>query len=69
MRKNTHGINMGIRIWRKDTDIFYKKKDNETVRLTSIDHPQIEGKFTATPASGLTNLFYGCIDFLVQLLN
>ena len=32
------------------------------VRLTSIDLPQIEGKFTATPG-GLTNLpFYGCID-------
>jgi hypothetical protein len=37
----------------------------DTVRLTSIDHPQIEGKFTATPG-GLTNLFYGCIDYLVQ---
>jgi hypothetical protein len=33
----------------------------DTVRLTSIDHPQIEGKFTATPG-GLTNVFYGCID-------
>ncbi len=32
-----------------------------TVRLTSIDHPQIEGKFTATPG-GLTYLFYGCKD-------
>jgi hypothetical protein len=32
-----------------------------TVRLTSIDHPQIEGKFTAAPG-GLTNVFYGCID-------
>ncbi len=28
------------------------------VRLTSIDHHEIEGKFTATP-SGQTNLFYG----------
>jgi hypothetical protein len=27
-----------------------------TVHLTSIDHPQIEGKFTVTPG-GLTNLF------------
>ncbi len=33
----------------------------DTVRLTSIVHPQIEGKFTATPG-GLTNLFYGCKD-------
>ena len=32
-----------------------------TVHLTSIDQPQIGGKFTATPG-GLTNLFYGCID-------
>ncbi len=32
-----------------------------TVRLTSIDYPQIEGKFTAT-TGGLTNLFYGCKD-------
>jgi hypothetical protein len=32
-----------------------------TVCLTSIDHPQIEGKFTATPG-GLTILFYVCID-------
>jgi hypothetical protein len=32
-----------------------------TVRLTSIVHPQIKGKFTATPG-GLTNLFYGCKD-------
>ena len=32
-----------------------------TVRLTSIDHPQIGGKFTVTPG-GLTNLFYGCKD-------
>ena len=31
------------------------------VCLTSIHHPQIEGKFTAAPG-GLTNLFYGCID-------
>ncbi len=37
------------------------KKKNHTVRLTSIDHPQIEGKFTATPG-GLTNLFYSCKD-------
>jgi hypothetical protein len=29
-----------------------------TVRLTSIDHPPMGGKFTATPG-GLTNLFYG----------
>ena len=32
------------------------------VRLTSLDHPQIEGKFITTP-SGLTNLFYGFIDY------
>ncbi len=32
-----------------------------TVHLTSIDHPQIEGKFTMTPG-GITKLFYGCID-------
>jgi hypothetical protein len=32
-----------------------------TVCLTSINHPQIEGKFTATPGR-LTNLFYGCKD-------
>ena len=32
-----------------------------TVRLTSIDDPQIGGKFTTTPG-GLTSLFYGCID-------
>jgi hypothetical protein len=32
-----------------------------TVRSTSIDYPQIEGKFTAT-IGGLTNLFYGCKD-------
>jgi hypothetical protein len=32
-----------------------------TVRLTRIYHPQIEGKFTATP-DGLTNIFYSCID-------
>ena len=31
-----------------------------TVRLTSIDHPEIGGKFTVTP--GGTNLFYGCKD-------
>ena len=31
------------------------------VHLTSIDHPQIEGEFTATPI-GLTNLFDGCKD-------
>jgi hypothetical protein len=29
-----------------------------TVRLTSIHHPQIEGKFTATPG-GLTTILYG----------
>jgi hypothetical protein len=32
-----------------------------TVRLTSTDNPQIEGKFTVAPG-GLTNVFYGCID-------
>ena len=32
-----------------------------TVRLISIVHPQIEGKFTVTPG-GLTSVFYGCID-------
>ena len=32
-----------------------------TVHLTSIDYPQIEGKFTAT-TGGLTNLFYDCKD-------
>jgi len=32
-----------------------------TVRLTSIDHPQIGGKFTAT-SGGLTRVFYGCKD-------
>jgi hypothetical protein len=31
------------------------------VHLTSIDYPQIEGKFTAT-TGGLTNLFYCCKD-------
>ena len=38
-----------------------KPRYGTTVRLTSIDHPPIGGKFTATP-SGLTNLFYGCKD-------
>ncbi len=33
----------------------------DTVRLISIVHPQIEGKFTTTPV-GLTSVFYGCID-------
>ena len=32
-----------------------------TVHLTSIDHTQIEGKFTTTPGR-LTNIFYGCKD-------
>jgi hypothetical protein len=32
-----------------------------TVRLTSIHHSQIGGKFTATPG-GLTSVFYSCID-------
>jgi hypothetical protein len=32
-----------------------------TVRLTSIDCPQSEGKFTVT-TGGLTNLFYDCKD-------
>ena len=32
-----------------------------TISLTSIDNPQIGGKFTATPGE-LTNLFYGCKD-------
>ncbi len=41
--------------------ILYLKPKVGTVYLTSIDHPQIGGKFTATP-SGLTNLVYGCID-------
>ncbi len=31
-----------------------------TVRLASIYHPYIKGKFAATPAWA-TNLFYGCI--------
>jgi hypothetical protein len=35
--------------------------EDSTVRLTSIDYPQIEGKFTAT-AGELTNLLYGCKD-------
>ncbi len=35
------------------------KAGSYTVCLTSIDYPQIEGKFTAT-TGGLTNLFYGC---------
>ncbi len=34
---------------------------SNTVCLTSIDHPQIGGEFTATPGE-LTNLFYGCKD-------
>ena len=34
-----------------------------TVCLTSIYHPQIGGKFTATPGV-LTNIFYGCIHQL-----
>ncbi len=34
-----------------------------TVHLASIDHPQIEGKFTASPGGLLTNLFYGCKDY------
>jgi hypothetical protein len=39
----------------------WHKSVKTKVCLTSIDHPQIEGKFTATPG-GLTNLFYGCKD-------
>jgi hypothetical protein len=38
-----------------------KNKKIGTVRLTSVDYPQIEAKFTAT-TGGLTNLFYGCKD-------
>ena len=41
--------------------IFICTHQLSTVRLTSIDHPPIGGKFTATPG-GLTNLFYGCKD-------
>jgi hypothetical protein len=36
-----------------------------TVRLISIDHPQIEGKFTETPG-GLPNVFYGCKDLFIE---
>jgi hypothetical protein len=41
--------------------IFPHRSHSATVHLTSIDHPQIEGKFTATP-DGLTSLFNGCKD-------
>ncbi len=34
-----------------------------TIRLISIVHPQIEGKFTATPG-GLTSVFYGWLTSL-----
>ena len=42
-------------------DVVVEEARAPTVRSTSIDYPQIEGKFTAT-TGGLTNLFYGCKD-------
>ncbi len=39
-----------------------------TVRSTSIDHPQIEGKFTATP-DGLPNLFYDALTSSMIVVN
>jgi hypothetical protein len=37
--------------------------------LTSIDHPQIEGKFTATPG-GLTNFFMVALaSSMIELVN
>ena len=36
-----------------------------TVRLTSIYNPQIGGNFTET-SGGLTNLFYGCVDYFME---
>ncbi len=43
-------------------DQFHRRYD--TVLSTSIDHPQIGGKFTATPGGWWANqcIFYGCKD-------
>ncbi len=46
---------------KSEPKIGIPNQEYKTVHLTSIVHPQIEGKFNATPG-GLTNLFYGCID-------
>ncbi len=58
-------VRVSARVWfHSDSRYSYLQSTvtyARTVCLTSIDHPQIEGKFTAT-SGGLTNLFYGCVE-------
>ncbi len=51
---------MVLRVARAENG-WQKKSRSSILRLTSIDYPQIGGKFTTT-TGGLTKLFYGCKD-------
>jgi hypothetical protein len=60
-QQNSAGARQKIlSLWHAPENTYNTVTPTCTVRLTSIYHPQIGGKFTATPVV-LTNIFYGCI--------
>jgi hypothetical protein len=70
MADNAHGFCLVLlKTKRRDVEFAhilvldgdFSTKGDDTEHLTSIYHPQIEGKFTKTPAWA-TNFFFGCKD-------